>query len=222
MSTRGEGAYRAPSSMPANSDDFPSAADPHTPPRPTQALGTSTGSAVEPPADQRVATDRAEERRDRVRWGPICAGAAVVLTVFIVLQLLFFALGLDREILKIFARSLETYPPGSFRLTPSAAGAIVHFGGEMFSVGLRLAPWVAGARRVAQRPLSAGRDGPLAERQIAAHVDDVVDDGNNTGHSRTQAMQVVQENSSSGWITPPSAPIIACRSTTGATRRWSH
>ena len=93
MSTRGEGAYRAPSSMPANSDDFPSAADPHTPPRPTQALGTSTGSAVEPPADQRVATDRAEERRDRVRWGPICAGAAVVLTVFIVLQLLFFALG---------------------------------------------------------------------------------------------------------------------------------
>src|SRR5205807_2199345 len=85
------------------------------------------------------------------------------------------------------------------------------------AVGLRLAPWVAGARRVAQRPLSAGRDGPLAERQIAAHVDDVVDDGNNTGHSRTQAMQVVQENSSSGWITPPSAPIIACRSTTGAT-----
>jgi hypothetical protein len=93
MSTRGEGAYRAPSSMPASSDDFPSAADPYTPPRPTQALGTSTGSAVESPADQRVATGRAEERRDRVRWGPIWAGAAVVLTVFIVLQLLFFALG---------------------------------------------------------------------------------------------------------------------------------
>jgi hypothetical protein len=93
MSTRGEGAYRAPSSMPASSDDFPSAADPYIPPRPTQALGTSTGSAVAPSADQRVATDRAEERRDRVRWGPIWAGAAVVLTVFIVLQLLFFALG---------------------------------------------------------------------------------------------------------------------------------
>jgi hypothetical protein len=93
MSTRGKGAYRAADPMPANSDDFPSAADPYTPPRPTQALGRSTGSAVEPPADQRVATARAEERRDRVRWGPIWAGAAVVLTVFIVLQLLFFALG---------------------------------------------------------------------------------------------------------------------------------
>ena len=93
MPTRGEGAYRAPTSMPASSDDFPSAADPYPPPRPTQALGTSAGSAVESPADQRVATGRAEERRDRVRWGPIWAGAAVVLTVFIVLQLLFFALG---------------------------------------------------------------------------------------------------------------------------------
>jgi hypothetical protein len=47
---------------------------PYTPPRPTQALGRSTGSAAEPPADQRVATARAEERRDRVRWGPIWAG----------------------------------------------------------------------------------------------------------------------------------------------------
>jgi hypothetical protein len=94
MSTRDEGAYRATSSTPASSDDFPSAADPFTPPpRPTQARATSTGSAVEPHPDQRVATDRAEDRRDRVRWGPIWAGTAVVLTVFIVLQLLFFALG---------------------------------------------------------------------------------------------------------------------------------
>jgi hypothetical protein len=37
--------------------------------------------------------ERTEDRRDRVRWGPIWAGAAVVLTAFIVLQLLFFALG---------------------------------------------------------------------------------------------------------------------------------
>lgn len=38
-------------------------------------------------------TQQAEGRRDRVRWGPIWAGTAVVLTVFVVLQLLFFALG---------------------------------------------------------------------------------------------------------------------------------
>ena len=32
-------------------------------------------------------------RRDRVRWGPIWAGALTVLTTYLVLQLLFFALG---------------------------------------------------------------------------------------------------------------------------------
>ena len=40
-----------------------------------------------------VTPNQAEERRDRVRWGPIWAGTAVVLTVFIVLQLLLFAFG---------------------------------------------------------------------------------------------------------------------------------
>jgi hypothetical protein len=35
-----------------------------------------------------------ENRRDRVRWGPVWAGVLAVLTTFIVLQLLFFALGL--------------------------------------------------------------------------------------------------------------------------------
>jgi hypothetical protein len=94
MSNRDEGAYRAAGSTTARSDDFPSTVDAYTPPpRPTQARATSTGSAVEPHADQRVPADRAEDRRDRVRWGPVWAGAAVVLTVFIVLQLLFFALG---------------------------------------------------------------------------------------------------------------------------------
>lgn len=32
--------------------------------------------------------------RDRTRWGPIWAGALVVLTTYLVLQLLFFALGI--------------------------------------------------------------------------------------------------------------------------------
>jgi hypothetical protein len=94
MSTRDQGAHRAASSTTARSDDLPSAADPYTPPpRPAKAQATSTVSAVEPQVERRVATNRAENRRDRVRWGPIWAGAAVVLTVFIVLQLLFFALG---------------------------------------------------------------------------------------------------------------------------------
>jgi len=52
---------------------------------------------------------------------------------------LFFATGLDREVLRIFARSLETCPPGSFTLSRSAVESIVVAGSTMFSTGLRLA-----------------------------------------------------------------------------------
>ena len=48
---------------------------------------------VDRPSAAPVTVNQAEDRRDRVRWGPIWAGVVVVLTVFIVLQLLFFALG---------------------------------------------------------------------------------------------------------------------------------
>ncbi|MHA6783313.1 hypothetical protein ACVGOW_20320 [Pseudonocardia saturnea] len=57
----------------------PSPAEPTPPPARTPA-----GGATAQPADT---------GRDRVRWGPIWAGAVVVLPVFLLLQLLFFALG---------------------------------------------------------------------------------------------------------------------------------
>ncbi|MCL5745034.1 MAG: flagellar biosynthetic protein FliR [Acidobacteria bacterium] len=53
--------------------------------------------------------------------------------------LLFFSLGLDREVIRIFARSLEQYPPAAFTLSPRIAGSILHLAAGMFSVGLRLA-----------------------------------------------------------------------------------
>ena len=53
--------------------------------------------------------------------------------------LLFFALGLHREVIRAFARSLDAFPPGAFVLTPSGAEKIVKLGAGMFSVGLRLA-----------------------------------------------------------------------------------
>jgi flagellar biosynthesis protein FliR len=53
--------------------------------------------------------------------------------------LLFFALGLHREVIRAFARSLDAFPPGSFVLTPAGAEKIVRLGSGMFSVGLRLA-----------------------------------------------------------------------------------
>jgi len=53
--------------------------------------------------------------------------------------LLFFALGLHREVIRAFARSLDAFPPGSYVLTPAGAEKIVRLGAGMFSVGLRLA-----------------------------------------------------------------------------------
>jgi flagellar biosynthetic protein FliR len=53
--------------------------------------------------------------------------------------LLFFATGLDREVIRVFARSMETYPAGSFVLTRGAAALVLTAGSTMFSTGLRLA-----------------------------------------------------------------------------------
>ena len=53
--------------------------------------------------------------------------------------LLFFALGLEREIILAFARSLDAFPAGSFLLTPAGAEQILRLASGMFSVGLRLA-----------------------------------------------------------------------------------
>ncbi len=53
--------------------------------------------------------------------------------------LLFFATGLDREVLRLFALSLDRIPPGSYRFSLSSAESLIHLGGNVFSVGLRLA-----------------------------------------------------------------------------------
>jgi flagellar biosynthesis protein FliR len=53
--------------------------------------------------------------------------------------LLFFATGLDREVLRVFARSLEMVPAGTFLLSRGGGQAILGAASSMFSVGLRLA-----------------------------------------------------------------------------------
>jgi flagellar biosynthetic protein FliR len=64
-----------------------------------------------------------------------------ILLVFaeLVAGLLFFAVGLDRDVLRLFAISLDKIPPGSYTLTPASAQAFIHLGANLFSVGLRLA-----------------------------------------------------------------------------------
>jgi len=66
------------------------------------------------------------------------SGLLVVLAQ-LVAGLLFFALGLDREVIRAFVRSLDAFPAGSFALAPGNAEQVLRLGSGMFSVGLRLA-----------------------------------------------------------------------------------
>ena len=66
------------------------------------------------------------------------SGLIVVLAQSIA-GLLFFALGLHREVIRIFARSLETHPPGSFAVSPAMADGVIRLGATVFTTGLRLA-----------------------------------------------------------------------------------
>ncbi len=52
--------------------------------------------------------------------------------------LLFFTTGLHRVLLKVFAESLTSYPPGTFVVTRSLATNVVRIGSGIFSFGLRL------------------------------------------------------------------------------------
>ncbi len=59
-------------------------------------------------------------------------------------NLLFFCLGADALLLRTFARSLESLPPGSIEISQAQATRIIAFGGEMLSLGVRLALPLAG------------------------------------------------------------------------------
>jgi flagellar biosynthetic protein FliR len=64
-----------------------------------------------------------------------------VLLVFAQLAagMLFFSLGLDREMIRLFALSLEKVPPGAYVFGPSAGLTLIRLGSGLFSVGVRMA-----------------------------------------------------------------------------------
>jgi len=72
---------------------------------------------------------------------PNNAADSTVLMVFAQLMagLLFFAMGLDRAVLRIFVRSMELAPPGSFMVSPGVGRQLLSMAGVMFSTGMRLA-----------------------------------------------------------------------------------
>jgi flagellar biosynthetic protein FliR len=64
-----------------------------------------------------------------------------VLLVFAQLTagMLFFALGLDREVLRLFAVTLERVPPGAWLPGAAAGDSMIRLASTLFSVGVRLA-----------------------------------------------------------------------------------
>ena len=53
--------------------------------------------------------------------------------------MMFFALGLEAEVLRALARSLETHPAGTFVVSAEARAAVLGLGATVFSAGFRLA-----------------------------------------------------------------------------------
>jgi len=77
---------------------------------------------------------------------PTTQADAGIMVIFAQLasSLLFFTLGLDREVIRIFANSLVVAPPGAVLVSHTAGEHLVLLGVTIFSTGLRLAlPTVA-------------------------------------------------------------------------------
>ncbi len=64
-----------------------------------------------------------------------------ILVVFaqLISGMIFFALGLDREVFRLFAQSLNRIPPGAFVFHLGSAEALIRLCSNIFSVGMRLA-----------------------------------------------------------------------------------
>ena len=64
-----------------------------------------------------------------------------VLLVFaqLIAGMLFFAMGLDRQMLKLFAQSLASLPPGAYVFGIATAEQLIRLTAILFTVGLRLA-----------------------------------------------------------------------------------
>jgi flagellar biosynthetic protein FliR len=72
----------------------------------------------------------------------------------ILASLLFFAAGLDRFVLKSFARSLEVWPVGGVELHAGMAETLVRLGGAVLELGARLALPIAAMLLVADIALA--------------------------------------------------------------------
>ena len=72
---------------------------------------------------------------------PTTQADAGVLLIFsqLLAGCLFFALGVDRALVKVLALSLQSLPATSFRIQAPAVEGMIRLGAEVFSLGLRIA-----------------------------------------------------------------------------------
>ncbi len=81
---------------------------------------------------------------------------ASILQVFshLVSAFLFFAVGLHREVIRVFVLSLSAHPPGSYEIAPLTVEKILGLGSLMFTVAVRLALPVVGLLTLADLSLA--------------------------------------------------------------------
>lgn len=87
-----------------------------------QAISTQAGFAYASSVDPNTEAD----------------STVLILIAQLTAGMLFFAMGLDRQLLNILSRSLETYPPGSFNASHAGVEGVVLLGSVVFSTGIRL------------------------------------------------------------------------------------
>jgi flagellar biosynthetic protein FliR len=83
--------------------------------------------------------------------------------------LLFFTADLHLWVIRVFAHSLDLYPPGKFFVTENLAREIVHMGAGIFSIGLRLSLPIVVLLLLTELPLAlVGRLN--AQLQVGKHA----------------------------------------------------
>jgi len=109
------------------------------------AIGLATGLAVAflieavTFAAQAISTQAGFAYASTIDPNTQADSTVLILLAQLTAGLLFFAMGLDRVLLTILARSLDTHPPGAFVASRASVEALVMLGSSIFSTGLHLA-----------------------------------------------------------------------------------
>jgi flagellar biosynthetic protein FliR len=109
------------------------------------AIGLATGLAVAflieavTFAAQAISTQAGFAYASTIDPNTEADSTVLILLAQLTAGLLFFAMGFDRVVLTILARSLETHPPGAFIASRASVEGLVSLGSSIFSTGVHLA-----------------------------------------------------------------------------------